>query len=221
MQCTHHQVSIICVERVMSLKGSQICLYVWLILEIPGESRRPFRPYLIMVLRELRSQSTISPYEEEDLVPISLPSYLSFYQGGSRLRSCHLDKLSVVSSLIPISSQFSDRSNNPLSKSFFYRTHLLWNNLSLELRKILSPSLFKLEITKHLWNTLLTKDSSSSDDDFGWVLITIHQNFSFFLFFVTLISYHLHFPPHFSSQYTNLLWSINNLLWSKVFNFVI
>ena len=102
-----------------------------------------------------------------DLVPISLPSYLSFYQGGSRLRSCHLDKLSIVSSLIPISSQFSDRSNNPFSKSFFYRTHLLWNNLSLELREILCPSLFKLEISKHLWNTLLTTNSPNFDDDFG------------------------------------------------------
>ena len=102
-----------------------------------------------------------------DLVPISLPSYLSFYQGGSRLRSCHLDKLSIVSSLIPISSQYSDRSNNPFSKSFFYRTHLLWNNLSLELREILCPSLFKLEISKHLWNTLLTTNSPNFDDDFG------------------------------------------------------
>ena len=102
-----------------------------------------------------------------DLVPISLPSYLSFYQGGSRLRSCHLDKLSIVSSLIPFSSQFSDRSNNPFSKSFFYRTHLLWNSLSLELREILSPSLFKLEVTKHLWNTLLTTNSPNCDDDFG------------------------------------------------------
>ena len=102
-----------------------------------------------------------------DLVPISLPSYLSFYQGGSRLRSCHLDKLSVVSSLIPISSYFSDRSNNPLSKSFFYRTHLLWNKLSLGLREIPSSSLFKSEITKYLWNTLLNTNSPNSDDDFG------------------------------------------------------
>ena len=117
-----------------------------------------------------------------DLVPISLPSYLSFYQGGSRLRSCHLDKLSIVSSLIPISSQFSDRSNNPFSKSFFYRTHLLWNNLSLELREILCPSLFKLEISKHLWNTLLTTNSPNFDDDFGWVLILCTRTSLFFLF---------------------------------------
>ena len=103
-----------------------------------------------------------------DLVPISLPSYLSFYQGGSRLRRCHLDRLSIVSSLIPMSSQFSDRSNKPLSKSFFYRTHLLWNNLSLELREITSPTLFKSEITKYLWNTLLSnEENTDSVDDFG------------------------------------------------------
>ena len=37
----------------------------------------------------------------------------------------------------------------------------------MELREILSPSLFKLEVTKHLWNTLLTTNSPNCDDDFG------------------------------------------------------
>jgi hypothetical protein len=65
---------------------------------------------------------------------------------------------------ILMSSEISDRSNKPLSKSFFYRTHLLWNNLSLELREITSPTLFKSEITKYLWNNA---ENTDSVDDFG------------------------------------------------------
>ena len=100
-----------------------------------------------------------------DLVPVSLPSYLSFYEGGSRLRRCHLDSLSIICSLIPRSSQASARSNSPLSKSFFYRTHLLWNTLPFDLRKISSPSLFKSDLIKFLWNSLLDKEDNSSSDE--------------------------------------------------------
>ena len=100
-----------------------------------------------------------------NLVPVSLPSYLSFYEGGSRLRRCHLDSLSIICSLIPRSSQASARSNSPLSKSFFYRTHLLWNTLPFDLRKISSPSLFKSDLIKFLWNSLLVKEDNSSSDE--------------------------------------------------------
>ena len=98
-----------------------------------------------------------------ELIPVSLPDYLSFYQGSSRLRRCHFDSLSVVSSIIPRSTQ-----NNALSRSFFYRTHLLWNQIPLEIRQITSLSLFKSEVTKHLWKLVLhTSDdlSSSFSDD--------------------------------------------------------
>ena len=98
-----------------------------------------------------------------DLTAISLPSYLSFYRGGSRLRNCHLDNLSIVSSLTPT------RSNNPLAKSFFYRTHLLWNRLPLQLRQIQSSSLFKSELVQYLWKAhddeLLDSSIESSSDD--------------------------------------------------------
>ena len=103
-----------------------------------------------------------------DLVPLTLPEYLTFYEGGSRLRRCHLDRLSIVSSLIPRSSQASDRSNSPLSKSFFYRTHLLWNKLPFNIREIVSPSLFKSETIKYLWSSLLDITSdANSDYDFS------------------------------------------------------
>ena len=99
------------------------------------------------------------------LVPLTLPSYLSFYDGTSRLRNCHLDSLSLVSSLVPRSSQSS---NSPLFKSFFYRAHLLWNGLPFKLREIQSPSLFKSELIKHLWTSLVDKecDSFSDTDEF-------------------------------------------------------
>ena len=94
-----------------------------------------------------------------NLVPVSLPEYLSFYQGGSRLRRCHLDSYSIVSSIIPrISQNFNydhSSSGNPFSKSFFYRTHLLWNTLSLDIRQTESPSIFKSEVIKHLWKTII------------------------------------------------------------------
>ena len=94
-----------------------------------------------------------------NLVPISLPQYLSFYQGGSRLRQCHLDSQSLVSSIVPRSSQSSSGS---LSKSFFYRTHLLWNSLPLEIREISCPSSFKSNLTKHFWSILSDSEANIS-----------------------------------------------------------
>ena len=67
-----------------------------------------------------------------------MPNYIKQYDGGSRLRSSHLDELSFVSSILPKSS-----STNLLNKSFFYRTHSLWNNLPLELRALESKTQFR------------------------------------------------------------------------------
>ena len=93
-----------------------------------------------------------------DLVPLSLPNYLSFFNGITRLRSCHLDSLSIVCSLQP-----RNVSNVSLNKSFFYRTHTLWNALPFEIRQIQISSAFKNEAIKHLWKLLLMDDD---DHDF-------------------------------------------------------
>ncbi len=96
------------------------------------------------------------------LVPIELPGYLSFFQGQSRLRSCHMDYRSLISSVAPNvvinSSNVSSERNsiNPFHNSFFYRAHLIWNCLPLEIREIESHSLFKNELIKHLWKELLS-----------------------------------------------------------------
>ena len=39
-----------------------------------------------------------------------------------------------------------------ISKSFFYRVHLAWNNLPLEIRELGAPSKFKAAVIAHLWN---------------------------------------------------------------------
>ena len=101
--------------------------------------------------------------------PIQLPSYLSFYQGNSRLRSCHLDSLSLVSSVSPQLPQnlTSERSlANPLSRSFFYRTHTLWNSLPLDIRNLELTSTFKNKLIKHLWKDLLYDPNLSNPIDF-------------------------------------------------------
>ena len=104
-----------------------------------------------------------------NLIPVSLPSYLTIFQGTSKLRRCHLDSFSVVSSIQPRFSQptnlDSNRSSrNPLSRSFFYRTHILWNNLPLNLRQLDSPSSFKSSLTKHLWESVCDQEQGFPDD---------------------------------------------------------
>ena len=91
-----------------------------------------------------------------DLVPLKLPYYLKFYEGTSRLRTCHLDTLSLVSSLKPKSNFTSETNkNSALYKSFYYRVHLHWNLLPLNIRAIESLSKFKTELLKFLWKSIL------------------------------------------------------------------
>ena len=40
---------------------------------------------------------------------------------------------------------------NAFKNSFFYRSHLEWNLLPLDLRKVENPELFKPRLEKHLW----------------------------------------------------------------------
>ena len=98
-------------------------------------------------------------------VPITLPYYLSYYNGNSRLRSTHLDSLCLVSSITPRSGLATTRTTNPFSKSFFYRSHLLWNSLPFELREIQSTALFKSKILKHLWKSA-TPEEADGDESF-------------------------------------------------------
>ena len=70
------------------------------------------------------------------LVQISFPPYLHFYSNQSRLRFCHLDSHSLVCDIIPNTTTSQDRTTNAFANSFFYRTHLLWNKLPINIRSI-------------------------------------------------------------------------------------
>ena len=99
----------------------------------------------------------------QDQVPIKLPSYLKLFDGQTRLRTTHLDNRSYVPNLT------IGKSTTHLNKSFFYRTHSLWNALPYELRGIESTSLFKATLIKHMWDTLCNGANESDDfciDDF-------------------------------------------------------
>ena len=94
------------------------------------------------------------------LVPIRLPEYLEWFSGSSRLRNSHLDHLSLISTIVP-----SKNSIKSLEKSFFYRTHSLWNCIPLEIREIGSLSLFKSRLESHLWDSVITGDQEDPDFD--------------------------------------------------------
>ena len=72
----------------------------------------------------------------------------------SRLRFCHLDSLSLVCDIIPRTTASQDRTTNAFANSFFYRTHLSWNNLPIEIRMIDGPDEFKTKLKAHMWNKL-------------------------------------------------------------------
>ena len=93
------------------------------------------------------------------LIPEVLPGYLSLFT-GSRLRYCHLDRLSFVSSVT-----HKGTSCSLLKKSLFYRTHLLWNSLPLDIREILSPSVFKDKLIQYFWNIEIESDNDDDDED--------------------------------------------------------
>ena len=93
---------------------------------------------------------------------------------SSRLRSCHLDNLCFVSSVVPkvsVSKCYSscdiEHAPRNFENTFFYRTHLAWNRLPLELRQIQSSSKFKEETIKFLWKNLSCSlaDSEVSSPD--------------------------------------------------------
>ena len=93
------------------------------------------------------------------LVPVELPPYLTLYQGNTRLRKTHLDKLSYISSLSPRST------TNAFSKSFFYRTHVKWNHIPLVIKEAVSITEFKSKLTVHMWKNIISELKDDLLDD--------------------------------------------------------
>ena len=96
--------------------------------------------------------------------PITLPSYLKFYE-GTRLRFSHFDHLSLLSDITP-AGQINSSSNRGFANSYFYRTHLLWNRLPLSLREIIRPSEFRTKLIQFIWKEFLDYASEESSDEY-------------------------------------------------------
>ena len=92
-------------------------------------------------------------------LPLTMPDYLTFYDGTSGLRQTHLDHLSFISNI-----QHNVTGINNLYKSFFFRSHALWNSLPLEIRSEENPKKFEIKLETHFWNFAL-KDTDESDDN--------------------------------------------------------
>ena len=93
------------------------------------------------------------------LIPVSLPTYISPFNGDSRLRNTRMDDMSYVvndKTVIPLDTAHS---NSKFFKYFFYRTLNIWNSLPLNIRKICTLVKFKLEVKNFLWNKLLSNNS--------------------------------------------------------------
>ena len=95
---------------------------------------------------------------------VKFPYYLSHFQ-GSILRKCHLDNLSIKSSIHPkVPQNFeSESSYSSFSNMFFYRTHIAWNRLPLKIRSIESELSFKSALKKHLWQEAFALANLPSD----------------------------------------------------------
>ena len=98
------------------------------------------------------------------IIQVNFPSYLHFYTNESRLRFCHLDMLSLVCDIIPRTTASHNTTTNAFANSFFYRTHLLWNKLPIDIRAIDSPDEFKNKLKAHMWSRLNDDLNSKSPD---------------------------------------------------------
>ena len=92
-------------------------------------------------------------------VPLSMPDYLTLYDGTSGLRITHLDHLSFISHI-----QHNITGINNLNKSFFFRSHSLWNLLPLEIRQEKDPNKFETQLKKHYWDVALNNAEESDEN---------------------------------------------------------
>ena len=96
---------------------------------------------------------------EYKIIPVKMPDYLTLYSGDSRLRSIHLDNLCFVSNIASTTTSISN-----LNKSFFFRSHMLWNFLPFDLRNSMIHSQFKIKLATHYWNIASTDIEKPRDE---------------------------------------------------------
>ena len=56
------------------------------------------------------------------------------------------------------------RENKVLTTSFFYKTHIQWNNLPLEVKIIENYDTFKIKLEEHLWDNIMVGEDQDDDD---------------------------------------------------------
>ena len=95
---------------------------------------------------------------------VTMPEYIRPFT-GSNLRSSHLDSKSFVSSVTPknLTTISNSTSKRGFDNSYFYRAHLAWNRLPLDIRETVSPDLFKSKLIEYIW-----KEYIPLDDPLSW-----------------------------------------------------
>ena len=95
---------------------------------------------------------------------VSLPDYIKPFT-GTRLRNSHLDSKCFVSEILPRNlnsgQNFGVTKPKNFGNSFFYRTHLAWNKLTLSLRELVNPTEFKIHLLEFLWKEIASVDRSN------------------------------------------------------------
>ena len=97
-----------------------------------------------------------------NIIPTNLPEYLSLFDGITPLCITHLDELCYVSTIIQRTTGITN-----LNKSFFFRSHTLWNSLPYDIRKLENPKEFKTNMEKHFWKLALDDADESGEDADG------------------------------------------------------
>ena len=93
-----------------------------------------------------------------NLIPIVIPKYIRRFE-SSPLRFTHLDSL-----CFELNFTVEPTNYNNLKKSFFFRSHTVWNFLPFEIRSIEDPSKFKTELHKYYWNKVKAEIIESAED---------------------------------------------------------
>ena len=86
---------------------------------------------------------------------IKLPDHIRKLLPSSNYQSCTRSNTNIMSDDLLFNS--SERSKvAAFSNSFFYRSHIQWNLLPLDIRKC-NYDVYKIKLKAHLWSSLLAK----------------------------------------------------------------
>ena len=95
------------------------------------------------------------------IIVVTFAPYINFYNGTSRLGSCHLNYLSLVSSMSP-KRQAKSSSRGGFRYCYFYRANLMWNLLPLSLGQIIGPGVFKGKLIDNIQKEVVSIDQLSN-----------------------------------------------------------